>query len=81
MSEQPIVSVSNLHKSFKRGSEQYDVMLRPVQPRGAFPHDHSMPQWDREVSIDGVMRPYLDLFSWPGPAGAGSRWGPASRGY
>lgn len=50
--------------------EQYDVMLMPVQPRGAIPHDHSMPQWDRTVDIDGVDRPYLDLFGWTGPAGA-----------
>ncbi len=50
--------------------ERYDVMLLPVQPRGAIPHDHSMPQWERTVEIDGVERPYLDLFGWTGPAGA-----------
>jgi len=50
--------------------EVYDVMLLPVQPRGAIPHDHSMPQWERTVEIDGVERPYLDLFGWTGPAGA-----------
>ncbi|MDJ0767210.1 MAG: amidase [Ilumatobacter sp.] len=48
-----------------------DVILLPVQPRGAIPHDHSEPQWDRRVEIDGVERPYLDLFGWTGPAGAG----------
>ncbi len=46
-------------------------MLMPVQPRAAIPHDHSQPQWDRTVEIDGVDRPYLDLFGWTGPAGAG----------
>ena len=51
--------------------DNYDVMLMPVQPRGAIPHDHSLPQWERTVEIDGVARPYLDLFSWTGPAGAG----------
>jgi amidase len=51
--------------------ESYDVILMPVQPRGAIPHDHSEPQWGRTVEIDGVERPYLDLFSWTGPAGAG----------
>jgi amidase len=51
--------------------ERFDVVLLPVQPRGAIPHDHSMPQWDRTVEIDGVERPYLDLFGWTGPAGAG----------
>ena len=51
--------------------EDYDVILMPVQPRGAIPHDHSVPQWERRVAIDGVDRPYLDLFGWTGPAGAG----------
>jgi amidase len=49
----------------------HDVILLPVQPRGAIPHDHSEPQWHRTVEIDGVERPYLDLFGWTGPAGAG----------
>lgn len=51
--------------------ERYDVMLMPVQPRAAIPHDHSQPQWGRTVEIDGVDRPYLDLFGWTGPAGTG----------
>ena len=51
--------------------ERFDVVLMPVQPRGAIPHDHSQPQWDRTIEIDGVVRPYLDLFGWTGPAGAG----------
>ncbi len=50
--------------------ERHDLMLLPVQPRGAIPHDHSLPQWERTVDIDGVDRPYLDLFGWTGPAGA-----------
>jgi amidase len=51
--------------------QRFDVMLMPVQPRGAIPHDHSEPQWARTVDIDGVERPYLDLFGWTGPAGVG----------
>ena len=51
--------------------ERFDVVLMPVQPRGAFPHDHSQPQWARVVEIDGVVRPYLQLFAWTGPAGVG----------
>jgi amidase len=51
--------------------ERFDVILMPVQPRGAIPHDHSLPQWERRIEIDGVDRPYLDLFGWTGPAGAG----------
>jgi amidase len=60
-----------LRERWREFFERFDVMLMPVQPRGAIPHDHSEPQWDRTVDIDGVERPYLDLFGWTGPAGAG----------
>ena len=60
-----------LRERWRQFFERYDVMLMPVQPRGAIPHDHSQPQWGRSVEIDGVMRPYQDLFGWTGPAGAG----------
>jgi amidase len=60
-----------IRERWRQFFEQYDVILMPVQPRGAIPHDHSLPQWERVVSIDGVTRPYLDLFAWTGPAGAG----------
>jgi amidase len=60
-----------LRERWREFFERYDVILLPVQPRGAIPHDHSMPQWGRTVDIDGLERPYLDLFAWTGPAGAG----------
>ena len=61
-----------LRERWREFFERFDVILLPVQPRGAIPHDHSMPQWGRAVEIDGIVRPYLDLFGWTGPAGAGS---------
>lgn len=60
-----------IRERWRQFFERYDVILMPVQPRGAIPHDHRQPQWDRTVEIDGVERPYLDLFAWTGPAGAG----------
>ena len=60
-----------LRERWREFFEQYDVVLMPVQPRAAIPHDHTQPQWDRTVDIDGAQRPYLDLFGWTGPAGAG----------
>ena len=60
-----------IREHWRRFFERYDVILMPVQPRGAIPHDHAQPQWGRTVEIDGVERPYLDLFSWTGPAGVG----------
>jgi amidase len=47
----------------------FDIMLMPVQPRDAIEHDHSEPQFGRTVAIDGMTRPYTDLFKWIGPAG------------
>jgi amidase len=49
--------------------ERFDVILLPVQPRGAIPHDHSKPDLERTVLIDGVERHYMDLTGWIGPAG------------
>ncbi len=60
-----------LRERWREFFERFDIMLMPVQPRGAIPHDHSEPRWGRTVDIDGTERPYLDLFGWTGPAGAG----------
>ena len=60
-----------LRERWREFFDSFDIILLPVQPRGAIPHDHSEPQWDRRIEIDGVDRPYLDLFGWTGPAGAG----------
>ena len=58
-----------LRRQWETLFESHDVVLMPVQPRAAIPHDHSEPQFDRTVEIDGVTRPYLDLFAWSAPAG------------
>ncbi|HSL74114.1 MAG TPA: amidase [Ilumatobacteraceae bacterium] len=50
---------------------RFDAVLLPVHQRPALPHDHSMPQFSRTVEIDGVERPYLDLWKWIAPAGVG----------
>lgn len=49
--------------------DAFDVILLPVQPRSAIPHDQSMPDLERSVEIDGVRRHYMDLTGWIGPAG------------
>jgi amidase len=60
-----------IRERWRQFFERFDVVLMPVHPRAAIPHDHSEPQLARRVTIDGVERPYLDLFGWIGPAGAG----------
>jgi amidase len=42
----------------------YDVLLAPITPVPAIPHDHSEPMALRTIAVNGQERPYLDLFSW-----------------
>jgi len=49
---------------------RFDVLLTPVTPVPAIPHDHSDPMPLRTVTINGEERSYLDLFSWIAPATA-----------
>ncbi len=42
----------------------YDVLLLPVNPVPAIPHDHSEPMPLRKIRVDGAERPYFELFSW-----------------
>ncbi len=49
---------------------RFDVLLTPVTPVPAIPHDHSSPMPLRTVTINGEERSYLDLFSWIAPATA-----------
>lgn len=47
----------------------HDVMLMPVSPRAAIPHDHSMPMSKRTIEVDGQQRPYTDQMAWMGIVG------------
>jgi amidase len=46
---------------------EFDVVIYPVMPTPAFPHDHS-PMGSRRISIDGADRPYLDQIAFAGAA-------------
>jgi amidase len=48
--------------------QQYDVLLMPITMLPAFAHDHSEPQSWRKLVVNGVQRPYDDLFAWVAPA-------------
>jgi amidase len=43
----------------------FDVLLCPIMPLAAFPHDHS-PMEARTVDVDGRAVPYFDLLFWAG---------------
>jgi amidase len=47
----------------------YDVLLCPVTPTAAFPHQHDGDFLTRTITIDGVERPYLHHVFWTGMVG------------
>ena len=47
----------------------YDVLLTPVAPVPAIPHDHSEPMALRVLPADGGELPYMHNFAWMGPVG------------
>jgi amidase len=42
----------------------YDILLCPVTPVTAFSHDQRPRLAERALDVDGLRRPYTDLFSW-----------------
>jgi amidase len=48
---------------------EWDVMLLPVMPTAAIPHDHSEPMAARTIEVAGETRPYLDRLPWLGLTG------------
>jgi amidase len=49
--------------------KNYDVLLCPITPTAATPHDHSEPMMARTIQVNGQSRPYLDSISWAGVIG------------
>lgn len=49
---------------------RYDVVICPVTPTVAFPHDTEgqdiTAQFSRRIAVNNVLRPYLDNLTWPG---------------
>ncbi len=44
--------------------QEFDLLLMPVNPVAAIPHDPSEPMLGRRIEIDGVQCSYLELFRW-----------------
>ncbi|MFE8073266.1 amidase [Marinobacteraceae bacterium S3BR75-40.1] len=44
--------------------EEFDVLLTPITPTTAVPHDHKMPLFNRRITVNGQARPYMDQFCW-----------------
>ncbi len=45
---------------------QWDVVLAPVSPTVAIPHDHGRPMTGRRIDVAGESRPYVDQMRWMG---------------
>mgnify|MGYP005809963147 CR=1 FL=1 len=49
---------------------QYDVLICPITPTVAFPHDleslELADQFRRRLTVSGVSTPYMDNLAWPG---------------
>jgi amidase len=56
--------------AWARFFERYDVVLAPVMPTAAFPHDTDRPLAERSIDVDGVAVPHLVLTAWCGAVGA-----------
>ena len=50
--------------------EQYDVVLAPVMPTAAFPHDTDRPMTERLIDVDGVAVSHFQAAAWCGAIGA-----------
>ncbi|WP_431952194.1 amidase [Nocardia lijiangensis] len=56
-----------LHRrGWRRLFAEFDVVVCPITPTPAFPHDHNPDFGERRMDIDGVGYPYGDHFVWAG---------------
>lgn len=44
--------------------DEIDVLLTPVTPTVAIPHDHSEPVFKRRIEVAGKQKAYMDQFCW-----------------
>ncbi len=58
-------SRARLRKAWSRFFQEFDVLLCPISPVAAFPHDHS-PFPNRTLLVDGRERPYFEQVFWAG---------------
>jgi amidase len=56
--------------AWARFFERYDVVLAPVMPTAAFPHDTDRPVAERLLDVDGVAVPHFLAAAWCGAIGA-----------
>ncbi|MFD6105395.1 amidase [Nocardia salmonicida] len=66
------VEANNRRELHRHGWRQlfaeFDVVVCPITPTPAFPHDHDPDLLGRRIDIDGTEYPYLDQLVWAGLA-------------
>tara|TARA_Y100001960_G_scaffold133690_1_gene141877 strand:+ start:12 stop:764 length:753 start_codon:yes stop_codon:yes gene_type:complete len=55
-----------LREKWQAFFEDFDVLLTPIMPTAAFPHDQSGSINKRTYAVNGTTRPYLDQLKWAG---------------
>jgi amidase len=60
---------AGLRRAWADWFDAYDLLLCPVIPVEAFPHNQQGDFIDRTFDVDGVERPYPSLISWTGLIG------------
>lgn len=59
---------SRLRAQWRELFRSFDAVICPIMPTPAYPHDHSDPQEQRRINVDGTDYPYTDQLAWPGIA-------------
>jgi amidase len=59
---------TRLRWAWREFFETYDVLVTPIMPTTAFPHDHR-PEGERTLDVDGRAIPYFNQTFWAGVAG------------
>lgn len=55
-----------MRASWRRFFADWDIVLAPISPTVAIPHDHSSPMSARTIEVAGETRPYTDQMRWMG---------------
>jgi amidase len=61
---------AKLRQRWREFFREFDVIVCPIAPTPAFPHDHSLDPWSRSILIDGHNYNYGDQLVWAGVATA-----------
>jgi amidase len=59
---------ARLRAQWRELFKSFDVVICPVMPTPAYPHDHSLDQEARRIEIDGKAHVYPDQLAWAGIA-------------